>query len=703
MKPSSVSPWLCLLAASGIAHAAPDYPAARKVDVSDDYHGTKVEDPYRWLEDDNAKDTKAWATAENKVTQAFLGAIPQRETIRKRLKSLWNYPRIGLPFEAGGKWFTYRNTGLQNMSVLYVADSPEGEGHVLLDPNTLSKDSSVAVQDESASEDGKLLGYAVSTSGSDWQEIRVRSVVTGKDLPDVLKWVKFSGISWLKDGSGFYYSRYDAPKKKGASLTEKNEFQKLCFHKLGTKQSADPVVYERKDHANWYISGGVTEDGRYLIIGTNEGTDTKNLIFYKDLSQPASPVVELLGKTEADYDFIDNDGPVFYFRTDLDAPRGRVIAIDTGTPEKAKREIIPQAKDALEGARAVGGQIICSYLQDAKSAVKYYDMAGKLIRDVALAGIGTAGEFGGRKKDKQAFFTFGGYTQPTTVFRLDLASGDCHPLRKSKIAFDGDAYETRQIFYTSKDGTKIPMFITSKKGLKLDGNNPTLLYAYGGFAINETPYFAIPRAVWMEMGGVLAVANIRGGGEYGKEWHESSFKTLKQNGFDDFIAGAEWLIANKYTSTPKLAIQGGSNGGLLIGAVMTQRPELFAAALPQVGVMDMLRFHKFTVGAGWIPEYGSSDDADQFKSLFAFSPYHNLKPGTRYPATMVTTADHDDRVVPAHSFKFAARLQEYQPKDGPPVLIRIQSSGGHSGGSALSQQIDEATDEWAFLVKALGM
>jgi prolyl oligopeptidase len=693
----------CFPALVCLAHAAPDYPVTRTVDVSDEYHGTKVEDPYRWLEDDNAEDTKAWVAAQNKVTQSWLGSIPERASIRERLTKLWNYERIGAPSEYGGKWFYQRNSGLQNQSVYYVSDSADAEGRVLLDPNTLSKDGTVALAGFTPSEDGKLAGYSLSTGGSDWREIRVRDVATGKDLEDHLEWVKFSGISWLPDGSGFFYSRYDAP-KEGASMTQKNEFQKLCFHKIGTTQEEDVIVYERKDHGEWGFGGGVTEDGAYLIIGVSQGTDPKNRVFYKELAKADSPVVELLPDADAEYDFLTNEGPVFYFKTDLDAPRGRIVAIDIRTPERTKwKEILGQSKDLLQSVSAVGGKLVCRYLTDAKTSVNIHAMDGKLVHALKLPGIGSAGGFGGRMKDKTTFYSFTSFIEPGAIYRLDLASGESTLWRKPKVDFDGAGYETKQVFYPSKDGTNIPMFIVHKKGIKLDGSNPTLLYGYGGFSTSLTPSFSVGRAVWLEMGGVYAMANLRGGGEYGREWHLSGTKLEKQNTFDDFISAAEWLIANQYTSTPKLAIQGGSNGGLLVGACMTQRPELFGAALPQVGVMDMLRFHKFTIGWAWKSDYGSSENPEEFKVLHGYSPYHNLKPGVTYPATLVTTADHDDRVVPAHSFKFAARLQACQAKDGPPVLIRIETSAGHGAGTALNKTIEQNADMWAFLSKALGM
>jgi prolyl oligopeptidase len=681
-----------------------DYPVARKADIIDDYHGTKVEDPYRWLEDDHAAETKAWVEAENKVTESCLAAIPQRDAIRTRLKTLWNYERIGIPFEMGGKWFFSRNSGLQNQAVLHVSDTFGGESRVLLDPNALSTDGTVSLSSYSPSEDGKLLAYSLSNGGSDWEEIRVRDIATGKDLDDRVQWVKFSGLSWLKDGSGFFYSRFDEP-KEGMALTGKNEFQKLCFHRIGTPQSADTLFYERKDHAEWGFGGYVTEDGRYLVVSVSEGSQPENRLFYKDLQSPDAPMVELLPEANASYNFIDNDGSVFFIRTDLDAPRGRVIAIDLKQPQRENwKELIPQSpKDLLEDVSSVGGQLICTWLRDAKNAVTCHAFSGGQLREIALPGIGSVGGFDGRRKDTRTFYAFTSFTEPGAIYEFDLTTGESKLWKKPTVGFDSAAYETRQTFYQSKDGTRIPMFIVAKRGVELNGPNPTLLYGYGGFNISLTPGFAVPRAVWLEMGGVLAIANLRGGGEYGREWHQAGTKERKQNVFDDFIRAGEWLIANGYTSKEKLAIQGGSNGGLLVGACMTQRPELFAAALPDVGVMDMLRFDRFTIGWAWRSDYGSSANPEDFKTLFAYSPYHRLKPGVRYPATMITTADHDDRVVPAHSFKFAARLQEYQAKNGPPVLIRIETKAGHGAGRALNKTIELVADQWAFLTKSLGM
>ena len=679
------------------------YPATQKGTVSDDYHGRKIADPFRWLEDDNSEETKAWVKSQNEVTFSYLKTLPKREEIKSRLTKLWNYARVGRPFERGGRWFFTQNSGLQNQSVLYSTTSLEAKPDVLIDPNTMSSDGTVSLTDYTPSEDGKLLAYATSSAGSDWSEVRIRDIAKGADLMDHIRWIKFSGVSWMKDGSGFFYSRYDAP-KAGAALTEKNEFHKLYFHKLGTPQSEDALIYERKDQPEWSFGGGVTEDGKYLIIQVWKGTEPKNRVFFKELSQPESPVVELLNEADAKYEFVDNDGPVFLFRTNLDAPRYRVIGIDTTKPKKENWvEIVPQAKAMLDNATTAGGQLFCEYLQDAKSAVRSFDFKGKFIRDITLPGIGTAGGFGGHREDRETFYVFTSFTEPGAIFRLDLATGQSTVWRRPEVGFDGSAFETKQVFFPSKDGTQIPMFIVHKRGIELDGTHPTLLYGYGGFNISLTPSFSIPRAVWLEMGGIYAMPNLRGGGEYGADWHSAGIKLKKQNVFDDFIAAAEWLISKKFTSSKKLAIMGGSNGGLLVGACMTQRPDLFAAALPAVGVMDMLRFHKFTIGWGWKSDYGSSENPEEFKALLAYSPLHNLKPGTRYPATLVTTADHDDRVVPAHSFKFAARLQECQVSDGPPTLIRIETSAGHGAGTALNKVIDETADEWAFLVKELGL
>jgi len=683
------------------------YPETRRVDQADDYHGTRVEDPYRWLEDTDAAETKAWVEAQNRVTFDFLGKIPEREAIRQRLTRLWNYPRFGVPFKEGGRYFLFRNTGLQNQSVLYVHQTLSDSGRVLLDPNTLSPDGTVALSTTSVSPDGRLLAYGVSSGGSDWQEFRVRDVATGRDLVDTLKWVKFSGAAWTHDNAGFFYSRYAAP--EGNALTQANKGHKLYYHRIGTPQSADVLVWERPDKPEWYVFGGVSEDGRYLLVYVNQGTDPRNRLYYVDLGNARrpnvkAPVVRFLDEADANYSFVGNDGPVFYLTTDLQAPRGRLVAVDTRNPDRARwRTLIAEGKDALQGVEMVNNQFVASYLQDAASRIRLFALNGTPAGEVQLPTLGSAGGFSGKRRDAEAFFSFTSFLYPTTIFRHDFRSGKTEVFRAPQIAgFDPSQYETRQVFYTSKDGTRVPMFITHRRGMALDGNNPTLLYAYGGFNVSITPAFSVSNLAWLEMGGVYAVANLRGGAEYGEEWHQAGMLERKQNVFDDFIAAAEHLVREKYTSPKKLAVAGGSNGGLLVGAVVNQRPDLFGAALPAVGVMDMLRYHKFTVGWGWVPEYGSAEDPKMFPVLHAYSPLHNLKPGTCYPATMVTTADHDDRVVPGHSFKYAAALQAAQGCDNP-TLIRVETRAGHGAGKPTSKQIEEAADRLAFLVKTLGV
>ncbi len=679
----------------------PVYPQTRRGDQVDDYHGTKVADPYRWLEDTDSAETKAWVEAENKVTFGYLEQIPYRKDIRSRLTKLWNYERFTVPYQEGGRYFFQHNTGLQNQNVLLVADSINAQPRVLLDPNTLSSDGTVALAGDAISDDGKLMAYGIATSGSDWDEWHVRDVDTGKDLSDDLKWVKFSGASWSKDNKGFYYSRFDEP--KGAALRETNYFQKLYYHRLGTDQSEDKLIYERPDNKEMGFGGDVTDDGHYLIITVSQGTEPKNRLYYKDLTQPGAPVVKLLDDFDAEYRFIDNDGPVFWFHTDLDAPRGRVIAIDTRQPERANwKTVVPQSADKLEFANVVDDVFLLGYLKDAYTEVRVYDLNGAFLHKVDLPGIGTAGGFPGKRKDKETFYAFTSFTSPVTIYRYEPQAGKSTVFRKPQVDFDPSLYETKQVFYHSKDGTRVPMFLTYKKGIKLDGQNPTLLYGYGGFDISLTPNFTVPNLVWLEMGGIYAQPNLRGGGEYGEEWHRAGIKEKKQNVFDDFIAAAEWLIANKYTSTPKLAIRGGSNGGLLVGACVTQRPDLFGVTLPEVGVMDMLRFHKFTIGWAWTSDYGSSDNPEDFKTLYAYSPLHNLKPGTKYPPTLIATSDHDDRVVPGHSFKFAATMQADQA--GPaPILIRIETKAGHGAGKSVTKLIDEFADTWSFIAYNVGM
>jgi prolyl oligopeptidase len=694
--------FVAAIAASTAQDSAPlVYPNAKRVDQVDDYHGTKVADPYRWLEDADSADTHEWVEAENKLTFSYLDKIPYRSAIRERLLKLWNYERFTIPEQRGGRYFFQHNNGLQNQNVVLVADSLSAEPRLLLDPNTLSADGTVALTAAAVTDDGKLMAYGTAASGSDWQEWHVRDVDSGKDLPDQIRWVKFSAASWSKDGKGFFYSRYDEP--TGTALRDANYFQKLYYHRVGTPQSDDKLIYERPDNKEMLFSGGVSDDGHYLVIHVSQGTSPKNRLYYKDLSQADAPVVRLLDDFDAQYLFLGNDGPIFWIQTDLDAPRGRLIAIDTRHPERANwKTIVPQGPDKLESSHVVDNQFLLSYLKDARSEVRVYDLAGKFLRNVDLPGIGTTAGFEGKRTDKETFYSYTSFISPTIIYRYDPETGKSSIFRQPKVDFDSSKYETRQIFYTSKDGTRVPMFLTYKKGLKLDGQNPTMLYAYGGFDISMTPGFSVQTAVWLEMGGIYALPNLRGGGEYGEDWHLAGTKARKQNVFDDFIAAAEWLIANKYTSPSRLAIRGGSNGGLLVGACLTQRPDLYGATLPLVGVMDMLRFQKFTIGWAWTSDYGSSDDAEDFKALYAYSPLHNLKLGTKYPPTLIATADHDDRVVPGHSFKFAATMQADQ--GGPaPVLIRIETKAGHGAGKPISKQVDEAADEWAFVAHNLKM
>ena len=678
-----------------------NYPTTRQVEqFSDRLQGIEVKDPYRWLENPDSEATKEWVAAQNQVTFDYLATIPARDKIKARLTELWDYEKYSSPYKQGERYFYFKNDGLQNQSVLYSLKSLEDEGEVLLDPNTLSEDGTVALAGLSISDDGKLMAYGLSKAGSDWVEYRVRDIETGEDREDIIKWIKFSGASWTKDNQGFFYSRYDEPNEQ-TKLEDVNYYQKLYYHKLGTDQSEDILIYHRPDQKEWGFSGSVTEDGKYLIIGIGLGTDRKNLVFYKDLQNPDSEVVELISEFEASYGVIDNDGDVFWVQTDLHAPRGKIIAIDLNNPDKEHwQEIIPETSETLKGVGILNNQFVANYLKDARSQIKIFDLDGSLVREVELPGIGSAGGFAGKRYDTETFYTFTGFTTPTTIYRYNMTTGESKLFRQPQVDFNPQEYQTQQVFYTSKDGTKIPMFITHKKGIELDGNNPTYLYAYGGFNISLTPSFSVSNLVWMEMGGVYAVANLRGGGEYGEEWHQAGMKDKKQNVFDDFICAAEWLIENKYTSKSKIAIAGRSNGGLLVGACMSQRPDLFAAALPAVGVLDMLRFHKFTIGWAWCSEYGSPDNEEDFKILYAYSPLHNLKESTAYPATMITTADHDDRVVPAHSFKFAAALQAAHAGDNP-VLIRIETKAGHGPGKPTTKIIEETADKWGFLVANL--
>ena len=675
-----------------------NYPPTKKGDVVETLHEIPVPDPYRWLEDANSSETKAWVEAQNAVSGAYLKAIPERAKIVEELTEIWSYERYAGVERAGGKVFYYRNDGLQNQSVLYVTESLEAEGRVLLDPNTLSEDGTVALSSTSITRSGKLLAYAVSKGGSDWQEWHVRDVETGRDLPDVIEWSKFSGASWDHEGDGFYYSAYDAP-EEGAALQEANYDHRLYYHRLGTAQKEDALVYARPDEREWGFGGEVTEDGRYLVVTVWHGTQRENRVFVKDLREKDASVEPLLDQADASYDFLGNDGDRLLFKTDKDAPTGRIVAVRIGGEMET---VVPAETQAVQSATMAGGSFFVTRLEDATSAVTQYDLGGTPIRKVGLPGLGTARVGGAYANARDLFYTYTSYTSPPTVYRLDLKTGASTPFRTPTVAFDASKYETRRLFYTSKDGTRIPLFVTCRKGLKLDGTNPTLLYAYGGFNISLTPGFSPVIAEWLERGGVYAVANIRGGGEYGKAWHDGGRLKNKQNCYDDFIAAGEYLIAEGYTAKSKLACQGGSNGGLLIGAVVNQRPDLWAAALPEVGVMDLFRFHKFTIGWGWTSDFGSPDSAEDFPYIRAISPLHNVKPGMRYPAVLAITGDHDDRVVPAHSYKYIAAMQAAQA--GPaPILIRVETSAGHGAGKPTAKQIDEVADKLAFLAKNLGM
>ncbi|CAN5138512.1 prolyl oligopeptidase family serine peptidase [soil metagenome] len=682
-----------------------DYPDTRRGDQVDDYHGTQVADPYRWLEDTDSPQTAAWVEAENRVTFGYLEGIPARDRIREQLTELWDYPKYGTPFKQGGRYFFSKNDGLQNQSVIYWQTALDAEPKVLIDPNKLSEDGTVALTNLSVSDNGKLLAYGTSSGGSDWQEFHVRDVATAEDRGDRLQWIKFSGASWTHDDEGFFYSRFPAP--EGNALTSQNLNNKLYYHRVGTPQSADVLIHEQPAQPEWRFFPSVTDDGRYLVIYTSYQT-SKNDLHYVDLGDPEQPKVKgeirpLVTGFNANYSVVGNDGQTFYLQTDKDAPKGRVVAIDASRPAEANwKTLIPGGEDVLENVTIVNDQFVATYLHDAADRIRIFSLRGEPIKEVELPALGSVGGFSGEREDKEAFYSFTSFFYPTTIFRYDFQSGRSTVFRKPEIAFDPSPYVTEQVFYTSKDGTRVPMFITHRRDLNKDGGNPTLLYGYGGFNISLTPSFSVSNLVWLDMGGVYAVPNLRGGGEYGEEWHLAGTKERKQNVFDDFIAAAEYLIAEGYTSPAKLAIAGGSNGGLLVGAAMTQRPELFGAALPAVGVMDMLRYHTFTIGKAWSVDYGTADDAAGFRYLYAYSPLHNLEPGTCYPATLVTTADHDDRVVPGHSFKFAATLQNAQACSNP-ALIRIETRAGHGAGKPTTKIIEEQADKWAFLVKVLGV
>jgi len=652
------------------------------------------------MEETDSADVQAWIAAENKVTDAYFASIqPERERITARLTELWNYERYSAPGKVGNHYIYSKNNGLQNQSVLYITDSINDAGRVLLDPNKLSADGTAALSGSSFTEDGKLWAYGVAIAGSDRTEWRVMNVDTGEMLTDTLKPNRQGGVSWVKDNSGFFYSRFpDAT--EGAELKGANKFQKVYFHKLGTPQSDDQLIYERPDDGELFVGANVTEDGEWVLINVAKGTERMNMVYFKNLGVEKGPFQPLITDRTASYNFVGNDGPIFYFETDKDAERGRLVSVDVTAKTPVWKEIVPQSEETLGGVQMINDQFVLSYLKDAYTQIKIVDKDGKLVRNVELPGIGSAGGFGGKQKDTETFYTFSSYNSPPTIYRYDMKTGKSTLFRKAGVKFDGSQYEVKQVFYKSKDGTRVPMFLTYKKGIKLDGSNPTILYGYGGFNISSTPGFSVARVPWLEMGGIFAVANIRGGAEYGKAWWKGGSRLNKQNVFDDFIAAGEYLIANKYTSTPKLAIQGGSNGGLLVGAVLNQRPDLFGAALPAVGVMDMVRFTEFTVGAAWKSDYGDPKNAADFKALYAYSPLHNIKPGTKYPATLVTTADHDDRVFPAHSFKYTATLQEAQAGSDP-ILIRIETKAGHGAGKPTTKIIQEQADLLGFLVKNL--
>lgn len=674
-------------------------PETRKSTQTDSYFGTAVADPYRWLEDDNSAETANWVEAQNKATFDYLSRIPCRAKLRARAEEIYNYPKYSMPQKAGEYFFFYKNDGLQNQAVIYLQKGEKGEPRVFLDPNKLSEDGTVTASLLSISKNNRYAAVARSEAGSDWTELRVLEIPSGKELPDRVRWVKFSGAAW--QGDSFYYSRYDEP-AKGAERSARNEFNKLCRHKLGDTQDKDELVFEDKAHPSRMFGAGTTEDERFLIMSISEGTDNYDT-WYKDLSVPGGEFKPLFTGFTNKSGVVDDVNGKFIVQTDIDAPRGRVILVDPADMARNNWTVlIPEQKETLEAITTAGGKMFAFYLKDAATQVRQHDYSGRLEREVALPGLGSASGFDGKKEDKVVYYMFTSFIVPSSTYRYDIAAGESSLFRKSAARFDPAPYETKQVFYASKDGTRVPMFILHRKGIKLDGNNPTLLYGYGGFGISLTPFFNPMNVPLLENGGVYAVANLRGGAEYGEDWHKAGMLFKKQNVFDDFIAAAEYLVREKYTSPEKLGIEGGSNGGLLVGACMTQRPELFRVALPEVGVLDMLRFHKFTIGYAWADEYGSSADEAQFKYLYAYSPLHNLKAGVNYPATMAFTADHDDRVVPAHSFKFMAALQAAQA-GGAPALIRIETRAGHGAGKPTSKILDEAADRLAFFFENTGM
>ncbi len=698
--------FLLLLVAAVVlsAQVAPPltYPKPSVTGQTDDYHGVRIADPYRTLEDADAPATRKFVEQENELTHAWLVEVPGREVLRKRLTDIWNYEKYTGLYKAGNHYFQSYNSGLQNQSVLSVLDSLNGAPRTLLDPNTYRQDGTAALTGDSVSWDGKLFAYSVAQAGSDWDEWRVRDIGTGKDLPDLVRWSKGLTISWAADDRGFYYGRYPEP-PPDKLLTVAALDHKIYFHKLGDPQSADRLVYERPEHPTWSFAPFVMEGSRYLVLMIDVGIPGKNMLAWQDLSTPGSKMVDLITTADYSYDPIAMEGTLLYLQTSDHAPRGRIIAIDLLKPDRAHwKEIVPERAETLDGAQIVDGKLVLGYMKDAHSTAQILMLEGKPVAEIGMPGIGSAVWSAARLHDTEMFYQFTGYTMPAAYYRLDLATGKSAEVRQSKVNFDAAAYETKQVFYKSKDGTRVPMFLSYRTGMKLDGSNPTLLYGYGGFDIALTPAFSPAIAAWMEKGGIYAVANLRGGSEYGEAWHEAGMKAKKQNVFDDFIAAAEWLIANKYTSTPKLCIYGGSNGGLLVGAVLNEHPDLFGAAMPAVGVMDMLRFDKFGFGTQWTGEYGHPGDPTDFKAIRAYSPLHNIRKGIRYPAVLITTADHDDRVMPGHSLKYAAALQQAQ--EGPaPILIRVDTRAGHGAGKPTSKVIDEWVDRFSFLAKTLGM
>ena len=677
-----------------------NYPKTKKDPHVDHYHGTPVADPYRWLENDTSRQTAAWVRAQNEVTFAYLNQIPYRGQIRERLTQIWNYPKYGVPFKRGAHYYYYKNDGLQNQSILYRQQGLSGTPQVFIDPNTFSADGTTSLTTVSFSKDHRYVVYGTSGGGSDWNTFQVMEAHTRKTLPDKLEWIKFSGAAWFKNG--FFYSRYDAP-TGGSKLAAKNEYHKVYYHQLGTPQASDQLVYEDPTKPLRYFYAQTTDDEKYLFITVSEGATSTNALLVKDLSQADSPFLPVVSDFEAEYSVIDNIGDQLLVQTTYQAPRNQIVLIDPSKPEPANwKTIVPQSEEVITTSSLVGNRLIVNYMKNAASQALVFDLKGRRLHEIALPTLGTVSGFAGRKEDPEVFYAFNSFTYPSAIYKYTVATNKSELFRKTELDVNMEEYETRQVFYPSKDGTRIPMFIVHKKGLVLDGSNPTFLYGYGGFNISLTPSFSVSRMLWLENGGIYVLANLRGGGEFGEEWHQAGMTPNKQNVFDDFIGAAEYLIHHKYTSPARLAISGGSNGGLLVGAVANQRPDLFKVALPAVGVMDMLRFHTFTIGWGWVPEYGSSDNPEQFRNLLAFSPLHNIRSGVSYPATLVTTADHDDRVVPAHSFKYIATLQEKGA--GPnPYLIRVDVKAGHGAGKSTAQQIEEATDVWAFVYHNMGL